>query len=297
MSSLNIFLKGENKMTDKNKKISSTNTKKEILEAYDKIQEELKFKKEEELKPEEVKKEKKKQEVMKITDDITLDNIQKKVANLKIETGSFLESLFGNLEVEIKKYISVKEAISFRDSELKEIFEIERNATTLAALIESHRQKKEELENELIESKEKLTTEISKQKEEWIKEKKEYEEESNEKIIVFKKDQNRKKEEFEYNFKRECEKKRNDFNDEINEVERGIEIKKEIFDEKTRLKERELTDREEIIKLREEEYNLVVKKVENFEIILEKEVSKVIDETTEKLKLEQKNNEIILKKE
>lgn len=69
-------------------------------------------------------------------------------------------------------------AISLKENELKEFFEIEKSAYTLAALIESQNQKKKEYEEELNLKKETILKEIEKMKSEWEEEKKKHELES-----------------------------------------------------------------------------------------------------------------------
>ena len=57
------------------------------------------------------------------------------------------------LEEEVSKYIKIKEGIWLKEKELQEIYEIEKNASTLTALLEAQVQKRTEFENEMRERK------------------------------------------------------------------------------------------------------------------------------------------------
>ena len=142
----------------------------------------------------------------------------------------------------------------------------------------------------MAEKKEALTREIEFLRAEREKAKKEYEDETKERDAAEKKRRERDKEEYDYSFKREQKLAKDKFEDEKGKLEREIQIKREAM-------ERELQEREKTIASQENELNELRKKVAAFSKEIEAIVSKAIKETTERLNLEAKNREELLKKE
>ena len=90
-----------------------------------------------------------------------------------------------------------------RKRELAEIYEIQKAASSLAALIEAQTLKKEEFEAEMAARKENLSREIDLTRAEWQQEKAQRAAEQKETDAVEAKKRAREKEEFDYNLKRE----------------------------------------------------------------------------------------------
>ncbi|MEW6377374.1 MAG: hypothetical protein AB1502_16480 [Thermodesulfobacteriota bacterium] len=271
-------------------KISLSNTKKEMLEAYNAVLKQLEAQREAELKPEKRMEEKKAKEVIQVAESLSSEGIAKEVSHLKMETGKILAQISDQLEEEIGKFKAVQNAIVLKEKELQELYEIERSAVTLAALIESQNQRRQTFELEMAEKKEALTQEIEALRAERDKEKKEYEEEIKERDIIEKKRREREKEEYEYSFKREQKLTKDNFEDEKVKLEREIQIRKEQM-------ESELKEREKAIVEREEELNELRKKVSAIPKEMEMAISKAIKETTERSNLEAKNREELQKRE
>lgn len=272
------------------KKLTLSHTKQEMLEAYNAVLKQLEAQRELELKPEKKLEEKKAKEVIEVAESLSTEGVSKEISNLKIEISKVLAQISDRLEEEINKFKSVQNAIMLKERELKELYEIEKSTITLAALIESQNQKRQEFEKEMAEKKEALLQEIEalrKQKEE---EKKRYEEEVKERDLLEKKKREREREEYEYSFKREQKLARDRFEDEKAKLEKEIQAKKEEI-------EAELKEREKIISEREEELNELRKRVNAFPKELETAVTKAVKETTERLNLEAKNREELIKKE
>jgi len=272
------------------KKLTVANTKQEMLEAYQVALKQLEAQKEAELKPERRLEEKKAKEVIQVAESLSSEGIAKEVSTLKIETGKMLAQISDRLEEEINKFRAVQSATGLKEKELQELYEIEKSTLSLAALIESQNQKREAFESEMAEKKEALTREIEFLRAEREKAKKEYEDETKERDAAEKKRRERDKEEYDYSFKREQKLAKDKFEDEKGKLEREIQIKREAM-------ERELQEREKTIASQENELNELRKKVAAFSKEIEAIVSKAIKETTERLNLEAKNKEELLKKE
>jgi hypothetical protein len=272
------------------KKLSLSNTKQEMLEAYSAILKQLEAQREAELKPEKRLEEKKAKEVIQVAESLSSEGVAREISILKIEAGKMLAQISDRLEEEIQKFKAVQNAIVLKEKELQELYEIERSAVTLAALIESQNQKRQAFENEMAEKKEALSQEIEALRAQREQEKKEYEDEIKERDTAEKKKRDRDKEEYEYSFKREQKLTKDKFEDEKAKLEKEIQIKKEQM-------ENELKAREKVIAEREEELNELKKKVAAFPKEMETAIGKAIKETTDRLNLEAKNREELVKKE
>jgi hypothetical protein len=272
------------------KKLTLSNTKQEMLEAYQTVLKQLEAHREIELKPEKRLEEKKAKEVIQVAESLSSEGVAKEISNLKIETGKMLAQISDRLEEEINKFKAVQSAIVLKEKELQELYEIEKAAVTLAALIETQNQRREAFELEMGEKKEALNQEIETLRAEREKEKKEYEEETKERDSLEKKKREREKEDYDYSFKREQKLTKDKFEDEKAKLEKEVHLKKEQMEAELGLREKTLADREE-------ELNDLRKKVGAFPKEMEIAVTRVIKDTTEKLGLEARNREELQKKE
>lgn len=279
-------------MVDKplSKKVSISSTKQEMMDAYNALLQEWQEKREAELKPEEKKEEKKMKEVLQVADSLSTEGVVSKISNLKLEIGKMLALVSDNLEEEVKKLEAIKQAIQFKEKEIQELYQIEKSAATLAALIESQNLKRVEFESEMAQQKEKLEGEIQARHTEWEKEKNAYEAQSKEWTEQEKKRREREKEEYLYAFEREQRIAKDRFEDEKAQFEKEIQLEREQM-------ERELGEREKVIAQKETELNELQNRVSNFPKELETAVNSAVTETTERIKLETKNREDFLKKE
>ncbi len=272
------------------RKLSLSNTKQEMLEAYSAVLKQLEAQREAELKPEKRLEEKKAKEVIQVAESLSSEGVAKEISTLKIETGKMLAQISDRLEEEVNKFRAIQNAITLKEKELQELYEIERSAVTLAALIESQNQKRQAFESEMAEKKEALSQEIEALRAEREKEKNDYEAEIKERDIAEKKRRDREKEEYEYSFKREQKLTKDKFEDEKAKSEKEIHVKRVQM-------ENELKEREKAIAEHEGELNELRKKVTAFPKELETAIAKTVKEITEKLNLEAKNREELMKKE
>ena len=272
------------------KKLSMTSTKQEMMEAYQGVLKLLEEKREAELRPEKKVEERKAKEVVKVADSLSSESVVQEISGLKIEIGKVLTGIGDKLEEEVNKFKSIQNAIELKGKELQELYEIEKTAMSLAALIEAQNQKRQQFETEMAARKEELDEEIQTRRAEWAKEKEEYEAQIKERDAAEKKKRDRDKEEYEYGFKRQQQIARDKFEDEKAKLEKEILITRERL-------EGELSGREKIIAAKEEELNELRKKVALLPKELEAAVGKAVKETTERLNLEARNREELLKRE
>jgi len=271
-----------NEKTPESKRLSMSNTKKEMLDAYHGLLKELKEKKEAELKPEKKIEERKAKEVVAIADSLSTEGVEKGISNLRLEIGRMLTEISDRMEGEVNEFKGIQKAIEVKEKEFQEVFEIERSAETLAALIESQNLKRQEFESEMAKRKEALNEEIDTTRAEWEKEGKDYEAEIKKRDVEEKKRREREKEEFTYTFNREQELARDEFEDEKLQLEKELREKKEQV-------EKELAERERQVAAKEMELEELRKQVGNFPEEMAAAVDKAIKETAARINLETKN--------
>jgi hypothetical protein len=272
------------------KKLTTANTKQEMLEAYHSVLKQLEAQKELDLKPEKKLEEKKAKEVTQVADSLSSEGIARETSNLKIEAGKMLAQISDRMEEEIGRYKAVQNAVALKEKELQELYEIEKSAMTLAALIESQNQKRQAFESEMASRKEDLHQEIETSRAEWEKEKNDYEAMIKERDIAEKKRRDREKEEYDYVFKREQKLAKDKFEDEKAKLEKEVQLRKEQMEAELKLREKAIAEQEA-------ELNELRKKVAAFSKEMEAAVGKAVKETTEKITLEAKNREEIQKRE
>lgn len=268
------------------KQVSMSNTKKEILAAYDELLKQYQERKEESLDAETLRQEVESEEVVHRAEKLTADSVVREIGGLKAEIGALLAKVSDCLESEVEKFDSIQRAIQIKDRELNEIYEIERAAGTLAALIELHRQKKETLEQELADRRKKLEEEIRETREAWEKEKDLHADQLAERNTEESRRREREKEEFNYEFEKQKRRAKDQFEEEQARLERELERKRV-----------EVDQREASVSAREEELDVLRQRVESFPQELEAAAAKKVNEITEKLNAEAKSREEFLQKE
>jgi len=272
------------------KKLTPTNTKQEMLQAYNVLLKELEEKQEGELRPEKKIEEKKIKEAVQVAESLTTEGVGKEIANLKLEIGKTLTRISDQLEGEVNRFVAIRNAISAKEKEIGELYEIEKSAMSLAALIEAQNQKRQEFTAEMEDKKETLRQEIDETRAAWKKEQEEHDAAVKERDVLEKKRQTREKEEFDYAFKREQQTATDRFTYEKAKLEQELKDKKEQM-------EQELKAREAAIAAKEAELNDLRKQAAQFPKELETTVNRAIKETSERLLLEAKSREELLKKE
>lgn len=247
-------------MTNQIPAVTERNTKKEILEALSVAEALLAKKQEGSFNPAAISEAKVKEETIKNATSVANESKIGEVLNvLQTSLTDLIDSISSNHEAATSELISVQEAIEIKKSELKELFDIEVKAGTLAALIQAHadvtEEQKEEFEAKHTEFKAELDRldEIEKENRQYIKEAKEEAE------ADLKKEFQRKREEAEYEFNREKQQRQDELNDEL-------VLKRKIFnDEVVEFKKREesLKQREEMMDQLQEELAQVPQLIEN----------------------------------
>ena len=272
------------------KKLTLTSTKQEMLQAYNTLLKELEARQAGELKPEKKIEEKKNREAVQVAESLTAEGVGKEIAALKMEIGKTLTGISDRLEGEVGRFVAIRNAIGAKEKELAELYEIERSAMSLAALIEAQNQKRQEFASEMEEKKESLRQDIEATRTASEKEQDEHDAAVKERDAAEKKRQIREKEEFDYAFKREQQTAADRFAYEKAKLEKDLKDKKEQM-------EQELSAREAAVAAKEAELGDLRKQAAQHPKELETSVARAVKETSDRLLMAAKSREDLLMKE
>lgn len=224
---------------------SGGSTRKQLKDVVNAVQEELDVQEQETLNPEKQLEEKRQQEVVAVADGLAAEGKGlAEISLLKASLSKTLTQLAEQLEAELHKYEAVQKAVTAREQDLQEVYDIERKASTLAALIEAENRQRSDFEAEMAERRTELEQEIAAIRERWQKEKAEYEQAQKAGREADKRARDREKEEFEYAFQREQTLARNKFSDESAALEKEIQARRETLEKELAEREREVAARE-----------------------------------------------------
>ncbi|MGF1614952.1 MAG: hypothetical protein ACFCVA_13890 [Gammaproteobacteria bacterium] len=271
-------------------KLSMSNTKKEMIDAYNALLRQFEEKDKAALRPEKKLEERKKSEVVGIAASLSTEGVAKELNNLKLEINNALAQIADRLEKEVQKFQSVQQAIEFKEKDFQEVYEIERTAASLAALIETQNQKRLDFETEMAARRQQLDREILTLRAEWERENKEHDAQIRERDAEEKKSRDRQKENFAYEFEREKRLATDKFQEEKANLEKTLRESKEQA-------EKSLLERERAVAAREHKLNELEEAVQGFTGEIEAAVTRAVKDATERLKAEAKNREELLKKE
>jgi|AntAceMinimDraft_17_1070374.scaffolds.fasta_scaffold52234_1 hypothetical protein len=245
------------------KKITISQTKKEIMDAYNELLQKMKSKTEE---PKEIQKREIAEKIVKEVSGLSVNSINKNIVGLKINTSGTLDKLEEQMENVFKEFEKLHESVKIEKENLEELYQISANAHSLSALIAAQKEKQEAFEKETEEKKLQWKTEEEKRQSEITEAK-----------VTLDKLRKRDEEEYQYNLKIKRKKEQDEYEEKKNKLE------KELLEKKTRF-EKEMIEREVKIKEAETELLELRKKNEGFPDILEKEVKKAQQETEKTLK-------------
>jgi hypothetical protein len=225
-----------------------------------------------------------------IAEEISTRGVVESIGELKSTISKTLATMSDRLEEQVSRYVQFQRAIAARDKELKEIYDIERAATTLTALFEAHEAKRSAMETELDADRAALEQEIEQTRNAWIEERKQRDAEIKERDAAELKRREREKEDYRYAFAREQQQARDAFADET------AKIHKQLADTKAKA-DADVAQREQALAEREQELATLRAKAEAAPKELEAAVAKAIKETTARLTQESASREELLKRD
>lgn len=283
-------------MSDQNEttQLTMSNTKKEMMDAYLAVKQQLKAKEKQVLDAEKTKRQIENQMAETTAETQISQSPLQRLYDLRGTISRELTSLAERFETEIDTYVKVQTAVKTKQEELNVIYGVETAASDLAALIEAHQGEKEKFNIEMNKKRDAFEQEMEEIHEGWDKEKSEHEQQIKEQSEALKKQRQREKEEYDYLFAREKEQKTNKLLDELQKLEKEIEEKRKIFEGEFSQRRTELDAREAAISKRETEIAGLEKEVETFPKRLEDQIKKAVADTTERITSDFKKGEALL---
>jgi len=245
------------------KQVSLTSTKKELLDAYNKMVEQAA---KTDAEPTQQQLISKKEKTVEEVSGLSTESIIKNIAGLKTSITQALDMLETQMVGSYKELRKLQDTIQIEKDNLKELYDITANAHSLSALITAQKERKEVFDKEMENSK--LM---------WENEKKLHEKEAKEFKDLLVKDRKREEEEYSYDLKLKRKKDEDAYNDKKNQLEKDLTAKKINFD-------KEISDRELKIKESETELAELRKKSSEFPKLLDSEISKAVKQAEDRLK-------------
>jgi len=270
------------------KKLSLTSTKSEILNAYNELVKKIQESKQENPKAEQEKKVK--ETTVETAAKLTDEEIIGAISALKLSLNSKLDKIEDDLTTERQKLAKIREAISVEDQRLKDLYQINAGADSLAAILAAQKEKKEEFEREMADRRNELEEQIKQEKLNRDKETKLWEEKRKEAEEALKKQRTREEEEYKYNLQLARKKDKDEYEQKKAKLEQELIQKMESFESGIKV-------REQTVAAAEKELAELRLKAESFPSELEKAVQEAINETTARLEKDYKFEKQLLLKD
>jgi hypothetical protein len=255
-------------------KVTKSNTKAEILEAYEKLQKD--FNDKVENNPQEVQKRKDDSKTLEKVANHSEATLKDQLQNVQKSFDKNMQELQDKIIGEYKVLDDIQKSIQLEKQHLEDLYGIKANADTLAASLIAQKENKELFEKEMLEKRTSFELEIKQEKEQWDLQKQKHKEEEKEYIEQLNKNRKREEEEYQYKLDKKRQEEKDKFAYEMKQLEQEISTKRSEF-------EKEFSEREQKIVKSEEELNSLRKQVENFPSTLEKEIKKAKEDTEKDL--------------
>jgi len=237
------------------KKISTTNTKAQIIAAYNELLKKLEEKSQDN--PKEIQQRKDAEKMVESAQTNTEAGIVKDIAALKTSFLESLEKVQDSLTIEYKKLAEIQEAIKIEKRNLEDLYGLSANADSLAAILMAQKESQEEFDEGMKTAQEAFKTEMAEEKANRDKDRAESVAQIKEENEIQKKTRKREEEEHSYNLQQKRKKETDEYELKKVHQEAGLKEKKIAF-------EKEFAEREKDILEKEQEYNILKKASDNF---------------------------------
>jgi chromosome segregation ATPase len=274
--------------------VSMTNTKKELLEAYEDAKEQFESLSKDLLDAEKARKRLEKKVATATADTQAAQDPLKRLHDLRGTISRELTELAERFETEMETYRKIQSAIETKKEELNTIYEVETAASDLAALIDAQRVKKTQFEGEMQDQKGVFEAEMEEIRTQWQREKADRDRRVKEQAETIDKQRKREKEEYEYTFSRDKAQRKNTLDDELQTLEKELIVKRSKFENESQNRTAELDTREEAIAGREKDMEALQKEVESFPKRNEAAVQKAVADATERLTMNFKADKALM---
>jgi len=230
-------------------------------------------------------------------DALSSEDVVRSISELKSTITRTLAQVSDRLEGEVGKYSQVRRAIAAKEAELQEIYDIQRSASTLQAMIETHERKQAEMQRSFQAEKEQLEQEIETTRAAWEIEKKQREQDVKERDAAEQKRRQRELDEYRYNFAREQQLARDQANDEAANLQKELADRKEQLERQWDEREKALGTREQELAARELEVTELRARVAGFAKDLQAAVDQAEARATERLQQQHEASQELLRRE
>ena len=254
--------------------VTEKSTKAEILKAYETLLKDVQGSKADV--PKQIQEEKQRKETLEKVSDVSGEGIVKSITSLKTGLNNSLDEILQSLSNEFKTLEEIRAAIAIEKKSLEDLYSLSANTDSLAAMLLTQKEKKENFEKEIKEKEDTFAKEMTTKKEQWELEKtkqKTDEKEYSEELLKCRK---REEEEYTYNLKIKRQKEQDEYES------KKIAQDKELNDKKERF-EQEVSAREQNLKTVETELSELRKNNAEFPAKLEKVLKEKEAEVTKQL--------------
>jgi hypothetical protein len=270
------------------KKISPVSTKTEILNAYNELLEKIQESKQDNPKAEQEKK------IREVTvanaTSLSDEKIIGQISALKLALNTTLDKIEDDLSGEYLKLTRLKEAITYEEQRLKDFYQINAGADSLAAILAAQKEKKDEFENEMAMRRREFEEEMKTEKLNREKDNKAWDEKRKELEDNLKKQRTREEDEYQYNLQLTRKKDKDQYDQKKALLEKELAEKRESF-------ENEIKTREQAVAAVEKELTELRLKAEKYPADLDKALQAAIKETTAQLDKDHKFDKQLTAKE
>lgn len=198
-----------------NREVTQKSTKDVIYRAYQAAQEEIKRVKSQKLNPVEKKTAKRKQATAEKVKELSVDAVSKTIETLNNRADSYLTQLRNEFEGELGNLSEVQQAVQDARAELEEIFGINAEAESLAALVEAQSQARVIFEEQMKVERQAFNEKIEQEKKAWKLEQADHEQTFERKVQADHEERTRELEDARYSFERQQKEQRDALNDEL----------------------------------------------------------------------------------
>ncbi|MBR8773685.1 hypothetical protein IX306_000798 [Porphyromonas levii] len=275
-------------MSEERVQISMSNTKKEMLDAYEALLKEVTAKNLEHPKEEQKRVEQKK--VVSKAEALSIEELEGFAQEVMGEFGKAVAVLQRQLKEGFDKLSILNDTIKIKEEWIEDLYAIQSNADSLSTLILAQKRRKEEVQQELDAERMKLEAEIANTREIWKREKDTHNESLKQEKADIALQRKREEEEYNYTTNQRRRAEEDEFRARLLAEEKSLEERKKAF-------EREYADREKILKEAEAELSQLRELSESLSGKIEEAETRAIAVTEERLNREHRFEFDLAKKE
>jgi hypothetical protein len=268
--------------------ISIKSTKNEIMDAYNTMLK--KVKQQEKEKPAQSREAEERKETVTKAKEETEENIVNRLSSLKLETASTFDKLEKAFLQEQRRLSQMQQAIDTETKHLEDLYNIKAETDTLAALILTQKEKRQQFESDIAKKKEDFDNEIFEIRTSWDKERKTNELTKKEEQERLQKERKREEDDYRYNLQQTRKKEQDSYNANKETLDKELSERKILF-------EKEIAEREKNLSAAEQELETLRKESEGFATKLNEAIQYAEERLTTSLQRENDFEKKLLLKE